>query len=66
MALNILQYNKRFYTSKQYTDHINEIEEAKLIKNTKSQRQNYILDTFEVYEVAGLKKIIDKRKKSRR
>ena len=50
------------YSNKQYKDLINEIEEAKLIKKTKSQRQYYILDTFEVYEVAGLKKIIAKRK----
>lgn len=53
---------KRLLTYNEYNQLILEIEEARRIKTTKSTRQYYILNTYEVFEVAGVKKIIAKRK----
>ena len=54
---------KRLLTYNEYNQLILEIEEASRTKTTKTQRQYYILNAYEVFEVAGVKKIIAKRKK---
>ena len=45
--------NKRLLSMTEYTALIEEIEEAKKIQKTKTQRQYYLLNTYEVFTVAG-------------
>ena len=53
---------KRLLTKQEYEALILEKEEAKVKKGTKTPRQYYILANYEIFELAGVKKIIGKRK----
>ena len=51
-------------TRQEYQQLIIEIKAALATKSTKTARQYYLIKTYEVYEVAGVKKIIGKRKEA--
>ena len=56
---------QRLLTRNEYQQLIVEIEEASATKTTKTARQYYLLKTYEIFEVADVKKIIGKRKEEK-
>ena len=53
--------SKRLYSNSEYLNLIEEIEQAKKKIGTKTNRQYNLLNAYEIYEVACIKKIIAKR-----
>jgi len=59
--LNNKKKTKRLFNRAKYDELLKEIEVAYSTKGKKSNRQYHLLETYEIYEVGGIKKIISKR-----
>ena len=59
--LNNKKKPKRLFNRAKYDMLLKEIEVAYSTKGRKTNRQNHLLETYEIYEVGGIKKIISKR-----
>ena len=59
--LNNKKKTKRLFSRAKYDELLKEIEVAYSTKGKKSNRQYHLLETYEIYEVGGIKKIISKR-----